>query len=136
MLEKIISERLGERYYKYTHSSGVTVLLYPMKGYSTVTAQFSVKFGSVDNCASINGGAPWRIPDGTAHYLEHKLFESPEKRSRGSRKPAPPAMQGPPTTARGITSAARQISRRTSRYCWISCSTRISPPRTLKRSAA
>ena len=58
MLEEIISERLGERYYKYTHSSGVTVLLYPMKGYSTVTAQFSVKFGSVDNCASINGGAP------------------------------------------------------------------------------
>ena len=79
MLEEIISERLGERYYKYTHSSGVTVLLYPMKGYSTVTAQFSVKFGSVDNCASINGGAPWHIPDGTAHYLEHKLFESPEK---------------------------------------------------------
>ena len=79
MLEEIISERLGERYYKYTHSSGVTVLLYPMKGYSTVTAQFSVKFVSVDNCCIIDGGSPMHIPDGTAHYLEHKLFESPEK---------------------------------------------------------
>ena len=79
MLEEITSERLEERYYRYTHSSGVTVLLYPMKGYSTVTAQFSVKFGSVDNCAIVNGGKPWHIPDGTAHYLEHKLFESPEK---------------------------------------------------------
>lgn len=79
MFEEIVSERLGERYYKYTHSSGVTVLLYPMKGYSTVTAQFSVKFGSVDSCYSINGGAPVTIPEGTAHYLEHKLFESPEK---------------------------------------------------------
>lgn len=79
MLEEIVSERLGEKYFKYTHSSGVTVLLYPMKGYSTVTAQFSVKFGSVDNCYSIDGGAPVHIPEGTAHYLEHKLFESPEK---------------------------------------------------------
>ncbi len=79
MLEEIISERLGEKYYKYTHSSGLTVLLYPMKGYSTVTAQLSVKFGSVDNCYSADGGAPVYIPDGTAHYLEHKLFESPEK---------------------------------------------------------
>ena len=79
MLEEIMSSRLGEKYYRYTHSSGVTVLLYPMKGYSTITAQFSVKFGSIDNCCSIDGGAPVRIPDGTAHYLEHKLFESPEK---------------------------------------------------------
>ena len=79
MLEEITSSRLGEKYYRYTHSSGVTVLLYPMKGYSTITAQFSVKFGSIDNCCSIDGGAPVRIPDGTAHYLEHKLFESPEK---------------------------------------------------------
>lgn len=79
MLEEITSAGLGEKYYKYTHSSGVTVLLYPMKGYSTVTAQFSVKFGSIDNCYSIDGGAPVHIPDGTAHYLEHKLFEAPEK---------------------------------------------------------
>lgn len=79
MLEEIISERLGEKYFKYTHSSGLTVLLYPMKGYSTVTAQLSVKFGSVDNCYSVDGGSPVYIPDGTAHYLEHKLFESPEK---------------------------------------------------------
>lgn len=79
MMEEIVSERLGEKYYRYTHSSGVTVLMYPMKGYSTVTAQFSVRFGSVDNCCSIDGGEPVHIPDGTAHYLEHKLFESPEK---------------------------------------------------------
>ena len=58
MLEEITSSRLGEKYYRYTHSSGVTVLLYPMKGYSTITAQFSVKFGSIDNCCSIDGGAP------------------------------------------------------------------------------
>lgn len=79
MLEEISSKRLCEKYYSYTHSSGVRVMLCPMQGYSTVTAQLSAKFGSVDNCYSIDGGVPVHIPDGTAHYLEHKLFEAPEK---------------------------------------------------------
>lgn len=79
MIEEIYSARIGEKCYRYTHSSGVTVCLCPMESYSTVNAQFSVRFGSEDNCFSINGGEVVTIPDGTAHYLEHKLFESPEK---------------------------------------------------------
>ncbi|MBE6888855.1 MAG: insulinase family protein [Ruminococcaceae bacterium] len=79
MLEEITSSRLGEKCYKYTHSSGVTVCLCPMESYSTVNAQFAVKFGSEDCSYRINDGETISIPDGTAHYLEHKLFESPEK---------------------------------------------------------
>jgi len=79
MTQEIISTLIGEKCYKYTHSSGVTVCLCPMEGYSTVNAQFAVKFGSEDNRYRINGGDVVNIPDGTAHYLEHKLFESPEK---------------------------------------------------------
>ncbi len=79
MTEQIISNLIGEKCYKYIHSSGVTVCLCPMESYSTVNAQFAVKFGSEDNCYRINGGETVKIPDGTAHYLEHKLFESPEK---------------------------------------------------------
>lgn len=79
MIEEIFSPRIGEKCYKYVHSSGVTVCLCPMESYSTVNAQLSVKFGSEDNCFSINGSEPVTIPDGTAHYLEHKLFESPEQ---------------------------------------------------------
>ena len=79
MTEKITSALIGEECYKYTHSSGVTVCLCPMQSYSTVNAQFAVKFGSEDNRYRINGGEVVNIPDGTAHYLEHKLFESPEK---------------------------------------------------------
>ncbi len=79
MIQEISSSRIGEKCYKYTHSSGVTVCLCPMESYSTVNAQFSVKFGSEDNRYRINGGDIVIIPDGTAHYLEHKLFESPEK---------------------------------------------------------
>ncbi len=79
MLNEITSSRIGEKCYKYVHSSGVTVCLCPMEGYSTVNAQFAVKFGSEDSRYRINGGDIVTIPDGTAHYLEHKLFESPEK---------------------------------------------------------
>lgn len=79
MIQEITSSRIGEKCYKYTHSSGVTICLCPMENYSTVNAQFAVKFGSEDCRYRVNGGEEIAIPDGTAHYLEHKLFESPEK---------------------------------------------------------
>ncbi|MBQ8171345.1 MAG: insulinase family protein [Oscillospiraceae bacterium] len=79
MIQEIISSRIGEKCYKYIHSSGVTICLCPMESYSTVNAQFAVKFGSEDCRYRLNGGDVKTIPDGTAHYLEHKLFESPEK---------------------------------------------------------
>lgn len=79
MTEKIHSDVIGEDCIKYVHPCGVTVLMYPMEGYSTATAQFSVRFGSEDNRFRVSGGEVVTIPDGTAHYLEHKLFESEEK---------------------------------------------------------
>lgn len=79
MIEKIYNETARETCLKYVHKSGVTVLMLPMKDFSTACAQFTVKFGSEDNSFSINGGEPHTVPDGTAHYLEHKLFESEEK---------------------------------------------------------
>ncbi|MDE7360720.1 MAG: insulinase family protein [Oscillospiraceae bacterium] len=78
MMEKIHSDIVRETCLKYVHSSGVRVFMHPMDGYSTVTAQFTAKFGSTDNAFSVNGGEITHIPDGTAHYLEHKLFESDE----------------------------------------------------------
>lgn len=79
MTEKIYDKLINETCLKYVHESGVEVRMLPMAGYSSAVAQFSAKFGSLDNAFSINGGEPYRVPDGTAHYLEHKLFESEEK---------------------------------------------------------
>ena len=79
MMQTINCPLVGESCIKYVHPCGVTVLMLPMKGYSTATAQFSVRFGAEDSRFRINGGEPIAIPDGTAHYLEHKLFESEEK---------------------------------------------------------
>ena len=78
-MEKIYDNIIKETCLKYTTPSGVTVFMLPMEGYSSATAQFSVRFGSQDNSFSVNGGEFTKIPDGTAHYLEHKLFESEEK---------------------------------------------------------
>lgn len=79
MMEKIYSDVIKETCLKYVHKSGVTVYMLPMEGVSSAVAQFSARFGSQDNKFSVNGGEMVEIPDGTAHYLEHKLFESEEK---------------------------------------------------------
>lgn len=79
MINEIYSERFDARYYEYTHSSGMRILMYPMKDFLEVRAGVYVKFGSIDNAYCRKGEKPVSIPDGTAHYLEHKLFESEEK---------------------------------------------------------
>ena len=40
----IKDEKLNEKYIKLKHKTGLTVLLYPMEGYSTSTAIFSTKY--------------------------------------------------------------------------------------------
>lgn len=70
-------ERLGEEYVRVEHPSGLTMLLYPMKGFSTSFAMFSTKYGSIDTCFKTDKDADFlQVPAGIAHYLEHKMFES------------------------------------------------------------
>ncbi len=77
--EIIRSEKLREEYVKIDHPSGLTMLLCPMEGYSTSYAMFTTKYGSVDSCFKTNLEPDYfEIPAGTAHYLEHKMFESEE----------------------------------------------------------
>lgn len=71
------SPRIHEQYIRMEHESGLTILLYPMKGFSTAYALFGTKYGSVDNCFKTGDDADFvTVPDGIAHFLEHKLFES------------------------------------------------------------
>lgn len=74
--ETIRSQRIGEEYFKVNHPSGLTLLLYPMAGFSTTFAMFSTKYGSVDTRFGIGDEPAAAVPAGIAHYLEHKLFES------------------------------------------------------------
>ncbi len=76
-LEKIESGRVGDVYYKLTHPTGLSIFLYPRDNSSTAYAVFGTKYGSIDNCFQRSDEpAPETVPEGIAHFLEHKLFES------------------------------------------------------------
>lgn len=67
---------IGERYVKVDHKSGLTIYMCPMKGYSTTYAQFSTRYGSLDTCFKTGSDTDYlKVPEGIAHFLEHKLFE-------------------------------------------------------------
>ncbi len=75
-ITEIKSERAGDSYYKIDHPSGLTIYVYPKEGYNSAYAIFGTRYGSVNTCFSVDGGEKITVPDGIAHYLEHKLFES------------------------------------------------------------
>lgn len=73
----ISSSRTGDCYYQYRHLSGLAIYLYPKERGSTTQAIFGARYGSMDNCFQRSDeAAPQQVPEGIAHYLEHKLFES------------------------------------------------------------
>lgn len=78
MQKNIISNKtLNEEYYAFTHESGLKILLYPMKGFSSSYALFGTKYGSIDTTFKTQNDEDFvTVPEGIAHFLEHKLFES------------------------------------------------------------
>ncbi|MBE6763398.1 MAG: insulinase family protein [Ruminococcaceae bacterium] len=65
----------GETLHRIDHASGLTIFVYPKKGYRSTYAMFGTRYGSVDT-AFIKDGKRIEVPAGIAHYLEHKLFEN------------------------------------------------------------
>lgn len=77
-IKEVKSPRAGDSYYQIKHSSGLNIYVYPKEGYRSAYAIIGAKYGSVNTCFSRDGGEKITVPDGIAHYLEHKLFESAE----------------------------------------------------------
>ncbi len=70
------SELLGEEYYKTVHESGLTVCVFP-KDMTATYGILSVNFGG--NVTRYEKGSETVIlPEGCAHFLEHKLFDNPD----------------------------------------------------------
>lgn len=74
-IKEVSSKLLNEKYYEFDHSSGLKVFVWPKEGYNSTYAIIGTPFGSIYNHFTVNGKEV-RVPDGIAHYLEHKLFES------------------------------------------------------------
>lgn len=65
---------LREKYYRFFHKSGLPIYVFP-KSHSTTCAFFGTRYGSVDNCFRLAGETEYTtVPDGIAHYLEHRMF--------------------------------------------------------------
>ena len=67
--------KLGERYTEIVHASGLKIFIYPKKC-SSYYAVLQVGLGSMDSLYEDVEGNECQMPLGTAHYLEHKMFEN------------------------------------------------------------
>ncbi len=67
---------LQETLFCYTVYPGMPLYILPKPGYQKKYAVFSAHYGSIDNRFQVDGEAePVTVPEGVAHFLEHKLFE-------------------------------------------------------------
>lgn len=78
MIKKVESKFFGESYYEVDHPTGLKIFVYPRQGLESAYAVIGTNFGSVNTRFRVDGGEEITVPDGIAHYLEHKLFESEE----------------------------------------------------------
>lgn len=77
---KKTSSRLRESYFSIPHKSGMQLLIFPKK-MTTAYAAVVSRFGSIDRVfRTADEPAFTAVPAGTAHYLEHKLFDNPDGR--------------------------------------------------------
>ncbi|MFB0841126.1 EF-P 5-aminopentanol modification-associated protein YfmH [Paenibacillus oleatilyticus] len=57
--------------------NGLSVFVLPKEGFQKTYATFTTKYGSIDNDFQVEGETRRKVPDGIAHFLEHKMFEEP-----------------------------------------------------------
>ncbi len=76
-IEWFSSARLGERYCRISMPECPTAYVFP-KNMSNIYALCAVRYGSVDRSYKTSGGDQIILPDGIAHFLEHKMFTQPD----------------------------------------------------------
>lgn len=70
------SSLIHERCYSTRHKSGLPIYVIPKK-LSTAYALLATRYGSIDNRFRLAGESTFaEVPDGIAHFLEHKMFEN------------------------------------------------------------
>ncbi|MDR4315520.1 M16 family peptidase [Niallia circulans] len=78
-MEKIEFAQLQEELYYEKLANGLKVYILPKKGFNKTFCTFTTNYGSVDNTfIPLEGSEFTQVPDGIAHFLEHKLFEKEE----------------------------------------------------------
>ncbi len=68
--------KIGESYYEERLENGLKVRVIPKRGFAKKYAFLAVDFGAIDTRFTLKG-RKITVPDGIAHYLEHKMFDLP-----------------------------------------------------------
>ena len=78
MIKNVIeNKRTNEKYTHIKHPTGLDIYVWKMENYSTTHALFGTKYGSINTKFKTKNEPDFIIvPNGIAHYLEHKLFEN------------------------------------------------------------
>ncbi|MEK3886910.1 EF-P 5-aminopentanol modification-associated protein YfmH [Bacillus sp. FSL K6-3431] len=75
-MKEIVFDQLKETLYHETLENGLEVYLLPKQGFNKTFATITTKYGSIDNqFIPLNQEQLKLVPDGIAHFLEHKMFE-------------------------------------------------------------
>ena len=75
MKKEFFESDFGESYVKATLENGLKIYILEKPQYNSCYALFGTKYGSIDTIFNVNG-KQISVPEGIAHFLEHKLFES------------------------------------------------------------
>jgi predicted Zn-dependent peptidase len=69
---------IGENLLYRKFDNGLKAYVLPKKNFNKVYAVYSTKYGSIDNEFVVpTTGERLKVPEGIAHFLEHKMFEMP-----------------------------------------------------------
>ncbi|MBQ3566268.1 MAG: insulinase family protein [Oscillospiraceae bacterium] len=76
-IQEIYCSQTGDKCNYIKHSSGLDIYICEMNGFSTTEALFGTKYGSINTMFKTKDDADYTtVPEGIAHFLEHKLFEN------------------------------------------------------------
>lgn len=72
-------EQVNETVCHEVLDNGLKVYLVPKQGFSKTYAVFTTRYGSIDSHFRTRSGETIHVPDGIAHFLEHKMFEKKDR---------------------------------------------------------
>lgn len=134
-METIEFQQLDETLYYKKLANGLDVYILPKKGFSKTFVTFTTKYGSVDRTFTpIGEKEPITVPDGIAHFLEHKMFEKEEGDVfQSSVKEGLPQTHSPLLQEPLIYSLRRTIFLKIRKHYWTLCRSRILQKKRWKR---
>ncbi|WP_289136402.1 EF-P 5-aminopentanol modification-associated protein YfmH [uncultured Brevibacillus sp.] len=78
-MQTTVFEQVNETVYHEKLENGLQVYLVPKQGFSKTYAVFTTRYGSIDSHFRTKSGEEINVPDGIAHFLEHKMFEKKDR---------------------------------------------------------